>query len=56
MHLQPIYADHPVVGGAVSEFLFEYGLCLPSGSNLTETDRERVVAGVLSTPRKREAR
>ena len=56
MHLQPIYEHHPVIGGAVSEFLFEYGLCLPSGSNLTDTDRERVVAGVLSTPRKREAR
>ncbi len=53
MHLQPIYRDHPAVGGAVSAHLFEYGLCLPSGSSLTAADRERVVAAVLSTPRKR---
>ncbi|MBC7366768.1 MAG: aminotransferase class I/II-fold pyridoxal phosphate-dependent enzyme [Undibacterium sp.] len=43
MHLQPIFKDCAVFGGAVSERLFENGLCLPSGSNLTTDDLERVV-------------
>lgn len=44
MHLQPIFIDAPYYGSGVSENLFEDGLCLPSGSNLTEQDLERVVA------------
>ncbi len=43
MHLQPAYAQFEVVGGAVGARFFEQGLCLPSGSSLTETDRNRVV-------------
>ncbi len=43
MHLQPIFAAYDRVGGAVAEELFARGLCLPSGSNLTAADRERVV-------------
>ena len=43
MHMQPVFAGCAVVGGAVSEALFRDGLCLPSGSNLTEADRARVV-------------
>jgi pyridoxal phosphate-dependent aminotransferase EpsN len=46
MHLQPIFKDCAVYGGAVSERLFENGLCLPSGSNLTTADLERVVEAV----------
>jgi len=42
MHLQPVFADAPYYGGNVSEKLFENGLCLPSGSNLTDEDRERI--------------
>ena len=42
MHLQPIFKDCAVYGGAVAERLFENGLCLPSGSNLTEPDLQRV--------------
>ena len=42
MHLQPIFSDAPYYGGTVSEKLFENGLCLPSGSNLEEFDRERI--------------
>jgi dTDP-4-amino-4,6-dideoxygalactose transaminase len=38
MHLQPVFADHPVVGGAVAEGLFERSLSLPSGSWLTDDD------------------
>lgn len=46
MHLQPVFAKAPYFGGKVAEELFEKGLCLPSGSNLTEEDLERVVRGV----------
>jgi pyridoxal phosphate-dependent aminotransferase EpsN len=42
MHLQPVFAHHRVVGGRVAEDLFTRGLCLPSGSSLTEADLERV--------------
>ena len=55
MHLQPVFRDRRVAGGAVSEHLFEYGLCLPSGSNLGDEDRARVIRGFLSTPRKARA-
>src|SRR5690606_38293769 len=43
MHLQPVFAGCEVIGGNVSEELFEKGLCLPSGSNLSESDLQRVV-------------
>lgn len=42
MHLQPIFEKYPFYGGKVSELLFENGLCLPSGSNLNDEDRERI--------------
>lgn len=44
MHLQPIFADAPFYGDGTSERLFEQGLCLPSGSNLTEEDFDRIFA------------
>lgn len=46
MHMQPVYAGYPSVGGAVAEDLFARGLCLPSGSNLSQADRDRVI-GVI---------
>ena len=42
MHLQPIFKDAPFYGTNVSEALFNNGLCLPSGSNLTDSDRARI--------------
>ncbi|MBT0607921.1 aminotransferase class I/II-fold pyridoxal phosphate-dependent enzyme [Aequorivita echinoideorum] len=42
MHLQPIFADAPYYGEEVAENLFEKGLCLPSGSNLTVTEKEKI--------------
>ncbi|MBD8084625.1 DegT/DnrJ/EryC1/StrS family aminotransferase [Chryseobacterium caseinilyticum] len=42
MHLQPVFRDSPYYGQRVSETLFENGLCLPSGSNLTDEDRQRI--------------
>jgi dTDP-4-amino-4,6-dideoxygalactose transaminase len=46
MHLQPIFEKYPFFGDGTSEKLFEQGLCLPSGSNLTESDLERVLAAI----------
>jgi pyridoxal phosphate-dependent aminotransferase EpsN len=45
MHLQPVFADCQVFGGSVSQRLFENGLCIPSGSSLSDDQRDRVVAG-----------
>ena len=42
MHLQPVFRDAPMVGGAVAEQLFATGLCLPSGSSLTDEEVDRV--------------
>jgi dTDP-4-amino-4,6-dideoxygalactose transaminase len=42
MHMQPVYEGTKFFGSGVCEKLFEQGLCLPSGSNLTEEDFERI--------------
>jgi dTDP-4-amino-4,6-dideoxygalactose transaminase len=42
MHCQPVFTDSPYYGEGISEDLFAKGLCLPSGSNLTAADLERV--------------
>jgi dTDP-4-amino-4,6-dideoxygalactose transaminase len=49
MHLQPVFAGAPAYGGEVSASLFERGLCLPSGSGLTDAEQQRVVEILLST-------
>jgi len=46
MHLQPIFSDSECFNAGVSEELFEKGLCLPSGSNLTLEDLNRVTAEI----------
>lgn len=46
MHLQPIFKDCNYYGGKVAESLFNKGLCLPSGSNLTDADRERIEVSI----------
>lgn len=38
MHMQPVYKDAPCYGGGVSSGLFDWGLCLPSGSGLTDEE------------------
>ena len=48
MHLQPAFAGCEVVGGAVAEGLFARGLCLPSGTAMTEADIERVGSVIRS--------
>jgi len=42
MHLQPLFQKYPYYGSKVSENLFTKGLCLPSGSNLTTEDKNRI--------------
>jgi pyridoxal phosphate-dependent aminotransferase EpsN len=42
MHLQPAFAGCPVRGGAVAEAIFHTGLCLPSGSSMSDDDVDRV--------------
>jgi pyridoxal phosphate-dependent aminotransferase EpsN len=56
MHLQPLYAHARRVGGSVAARLFRDGLCLPSGSALTDADRDRVIETLLATPRRRVGR
>ena len=46
MHLQPVFSGTPFYGNGVSEPLFEKGLCLPSGSNLSAADLSRVVSKI----------
>jgi dTDP-4-amino-4,6-dideoxygalactose transaminase len=51
LHLQPVFRECRVAGGLLAESVFEKGLCLPSGSSLTQADVERIVSVILSTPR-----
>jgi pyridoxal phosphate-dependent aminotransferase EpsN len=48
MHLQPVFRGVPVVGGAVAEELFATGVCLPSGSAMTDGDADRVIESVFA--------
>lgn len=47
MHLQPVFANAPYYGDNVAEMLFVDGLCLPSGSNLSAEDRERIQFSIV---------
>lgn len=53
MHIQPVYRDSPYYGGTVAEDLFARGLCLPSGSSLSDADIARVVETILSSVKRR---
>ncbi|WP_411280411.1 DegT/DnrJ/EryC1/StrS family aminotransferase [Gemmatimonas sp.] len=55
MHQQPIFAGCRVFGGGVADALFAEGLCLPSGSSLTEAQQERVISVVQSCVQTRSA-
>ena len=46
MHLQPVFSNCECFNAGVSEELFQKGLCLPSGSNLTEEDLNRVITEI----------
>jgi len=47
LHLQPLFAGVECHGGRVAEQLWQHGLCLPSSSNLTAGEQQRVVDTVL---------
>jgi pyridoxal phosphate-dependent aminotransferase EpsN len=49
LHLQPVFSDCKVRGGEVAERIFERGLCLPSGSNLSTCDTEKIAEIILRT-------
>jgi dTDP-4-amino-4,6-dideoxygalactose transaminase len=48
LHLQPVFAECECFGGEVAKDLFTRGLCLPSGSNLTNEDLERVISAIVA--------
>ncbi|GCL41338.1 aminotransferase class I/II-fold pyridoxal phosphate-dependent enzyme [Anabaena sp. FACHB-1250] len=48
LHLQPVFSECECIGGEVGEDLFVRGLCLPSGSNLTDEDLERVISVITA--------
>ncbi len=47
MHLQPVFAGYPYFGNGVAELLFKNGLCLPSGSAMSPSDKERIGKAML---------
>jgi pyridoxal phosphate-dependent aminotransferase EpsN len=51
MHMQPVFRARRVIGGDVAAGLFERGLALPSGTQMTDVEVGRVVDGLLATPR-----
>jgi dTDP-4-amino-4,6-dideoxygalactose transaminase len=51
LHLQPVFAHMPTVGGEACAHIFEHGLCLPTGSALSEGDVDRVVETILALRR-----
>jgi pyridoxal phosphate-dependent aminotransferase EpsN len=51
LHRQPAFADSRIVGGAVAERLFETGICLPSGSRLSDEQVDRICSVVVECKR-----
>lgn len=47
MHLQPLYAGAPYLGTGVDERLFADGLCLPSGSDMTDAQQDEVIGHIV---------
>ncbi|MBU8542911.1 MULTISPECIES: DegT/DnrJ/EryC1/StrS family aminotransferase [Roseomonadaceae] len=52
LHLQPAFRDAPRSSGAMAAGLFEQGLCLPSGSGMTEAEQARVIEAIASCARR----
>ena len=44
MHTQPLFKDYEAVGGQVAEKIFRTGLCLPSGTSMSEEDQQRILS------------
>lgn len=52
MHLQPVFKGYPAYVNGTSESMFDVGLCLPSSSSITDSDRNRVVDSILKILRR----
>ena len=52
MHLQPVFNKYPFYGTGIADEVFKNGLCLPSGSNLTSLDRDRIKEAILNCLKK----
>lgn len=48
MHMQPVFHGYPFYGTGIAEEMFKNGLCLPSGSNLSDEDRDRIAKAILN--------
>jgi pyridoxal phosphate-dependent aminotransferase EpsN len=48
LHLQPVFKDKQCFGGALATELFNTGLCLPSGSSMSDEERQRVINTCLT--------
>jgi len=53
MHMQPVYHGRRYIGRGIAEDLFRRGLCLPSGSSLSETDQSRIIGIIRTVPKQR---
>jgi len=42
MHQQPVFSEYPSYLSGISDMLFKNGICLPSGTNMTAMDKERI--------------
>ncbi|HEV7379933.1 MAG TPA: DegT/DnrJ/EryC1/StrS family aminotransferase, partial [Dyadobacter sp.] len=47
MHLQPLFKDAPYFGRAVAELFFREGICLPSGSSLSDEDLSHICTRII---------
>ena len=46
MHRQPVFSSAEAIGGGVADEMFAKGICLPSGSGLTDADQDRVISAL----------
>jgi dTDP-4-amino-4,6-dideoxygalactose transaminase len=53
MHLQPVFSNRRIVRGSIAEAIFKTGLCLPSGTALTEMELTRIVEVILGCRKSR---
>ncbi len=51
MHQQPVFAGAPMLGGSVADAVYATGLCLPTGSGMTDTDLDRVLDALVDVLR-----
>ena len=52
MHMQPVFNKFPYYGTGIAEKIFQNGLCLPSGSNISDDDRKRIKSAILNCVKK----